>query len=166
MSKFIKAALASSVLAASVMGANAAHAATASADARATILEQVTVTNTSDLDFATIVTGATAGTVVVDAAGAVTCAAALVCSGTTTAAGFSVAGTTGQTVDIDADATVTLTNGGGNAMVATLVESATTLTISGTAANDVFTVGGSLAVGANQADGAYLGNFDVTVNYQ
>jgi hypothetical protein len=51
-------------------------------------------------------------------------------------------------------------------MVATLVESATTLTISGTAANDVFTVGGSLAVGANQADGAYLGNFDVTVNYQ
>lgn len=166
MSKFIKAAVASSVLAASVMGANAAHAATASADARANILEQVTVTNTSDLDFATIVTGATAGNVVVDSAGAVTCAAALVCSGTTTAAGFTVAGTTGQTVDIDADASVTLTNAGGNAMVATLTESVTTLSISGVAATDVFSVGGSLAVGANQADGAYLGNFDVTVNYQ
>lgn len=166
MSKFMKAALASSVLAASVMGANAAHAATASADARANILEQVTVTNTSDLDFATIVTGVSAGTVVVDSAGAATCSATLVCSGTTTAAGFSVVGTTGQTVTIDADATSTLTNIGGNAMVATLTESATTMSISGVAATDVFTVGGSLAVGAGQADGVYTGTFDVTVNYQ
>ena len=63
MSKFVKAALASSVLAASVMGANAAHAATATADATANILEQVTVTSDgSDLAFGTIVTGAAAST--------------------------------------------------------------------------------------------------------
>ena len=43
MTKFMKAALASSVLVASVMGANAANAATATADARANILQQVTV---------------------------------------------------------------------------------------------------------------------------
>jgi len=162
MSKFIKTAAAASVLAASVMGANAAHAATASADARANILQQVTVTNTSDLDFATIVTGAVASTVVVSSAGAVTCGAGLVCSGTTTAAGFDVTGTTGQTVDVSSDASVTL-NSGGNSMTASLATSVATIVLDGT---DAFTVGGTLSVGAGQADGAYVGTFNVTVDYQ
>ena len=168
MSKFVKAALASSVLAASVMGANAAHAATAQADATANILEQVSVSSDgSDLDFATIVSAPTASTVVVNALGVRTsCTGGAVCSGTTSAAGFTVGGTTGQTVTIDADATVTLTNLGGDTMVATLTESATTHVITGVAATDVFSVGGSLAVGANQADGAYSGTFDVDVDYQ
>ncbi|MEP6102668.1 DUF4402 domain-containing protein, partial [Parasphingorhabdus sp.] len=110
MSKFIKAALASSVLAASVMGANAAQAATASADARANILQQVTVTSDgSDLDFGTIVTGATASSVVISSAGALTCGTGLVCSGTTSAAGFDVTGTTGEIVTVSSDASVTLT---------------------------------------------------------
>lgn len=162
MSKFIKAAVASSVLVASAMGANAAHAATASADARANILQQVTVTNSTDLDFATIISGASSDTVSVSSAGAVTCGAALVCSGTTTAAAFAVSGTTGQTVDVSSDATVTL-NSGGNNMTATLAPSVTTILLDGT---DAFTVGGVLTVGANQPDGAYAGTFDVTVNYQ
>ncbi len=162
MSKFIKAALASSVLVASVMGANAAQAATASADATANILEQVSVTNTADLDFATIVTSAAASTVVVSSAGAVTCGAGLVCSGTTAAAGFDVSGSTGQTVDVSVDANVTL-NSGGNSMTASLAASSATLVLAG---SDSFTVGGTLSVGANQADGAYTGTFDVTVDYQ
>ena len=171
MSKFIKAALASSVLAASVMGASAANAATAQADAKANILEQVSVaSNGVDLDFATIVSAPTASTVTVNALGVRTaCSGGAVCSGTTTAAGFTIGGTTGQTVTIDADATVTLTNTtgtGGETMVATLTESAATHVITGVAATDVFSVGGSLAVGANQVDGAYEGTFDVDVDYQ
>jgi len=162
MSKFIKAAAAASVLAVSTMGVTAAHAATASADATANILQQVTVTNTSDLDFATIVTGAAASTVAVDSAGAVTCGAGLVCSGTTTAAGFDVTGTTGQTVDVSSDASVTL-NSGANSMTATLATSVATIVLDGT---DAFTVGGTLSVGAGQADGAYVGTFNVTVDYQ
>jgi len=164
MSKFVKAALASSVLAASVMGAGAAQAATASADATANILEQVTVTSDgSDLAFGTIVTGTAASTVAVDSAGAVTCGAGLVCSGTTTAAGFDVTGTTGETVDVSADASVTLTNPGGDTMSATLSPSVASIVLDGT---DAFSVGGTLSVGASQADGLYEGTFDVTVDYQ
>ncbi|VAV92640.1 hypothetical protein MNBD_ALPHA04-810 [hydrothermal vent metagenome] len=163
MSKFIKAALASSVLAASVMGANAAHAATASADARANILAQVSVTSDgSDLDFATIVTGAAASTVVVASDGTLTCGTGLVCSGTATAAGFTVSGTTGQTVDVSSDASVTLSSGA-NTMSATLAPSVTSIVLDGT---DAFSVGGTLSVAANQADGAYTGTFNVTVDYQ
>ncbi len=163
MSKFVKAALASSVLAASVMGAGAAQAATASADATANILQQVTVTSDgSDLAFGTIVTGTAASTVAVDSAGAVTCGTGLVCSGTTTAAGFDVTGTTGETVDVSADASVTLTGPSGT-MTASLSPSVSTIVLDGT---DGFSVGGTLNVGANQADGAYSGTFNVTVDYQ
>ncbi len=140
-----------------------ANAATANADARATILDQITVTKTSDLDFGTIVVGATGGNATLSAAsGAVNCAAALVCSGTTSAAAFSVAGTAGETVDITVDSTVNLLSGT-DSMTASLASSDATLVLAG---GDSFTVGGTLAVGANQATGDYVGNFDVTVNYQ
>ena len=162
MSKFIKAALASSVLAASVMGANAAHAATASADASANILEQINVTKTSDLDFATILTGTSASTVVVSPAGVRTCGTGLVCTDPVTAAAFDVTGTATQTVDVSADSSVTLTSGA-NSMTASLVTDVATIVLDGT---DSFSVGGTLSVAANQADGAYSGTFDVTVNYQ
>ena len=77
MSKFLKAALASSIVAAS-FGATAAHAATATADAEANILAQVSVASDgSALDFGTIVTGAAASTVAVDSAGSATCGAGI-----------------------------------------------------------------------------------------
>jgi len=163
MSKFIKAALASSVLVASAMGATAARADTATADAKANILAQVSVdSDESALDFGTIVTGTTASTVAVNAAGSVTCGSGLVCSGTTTAAGFDVSGTTGEVVDISVDSSVTLT-GPSDTMTASLSVSDSTLTLAG---GDSFSVGGILNVGANQADGAYVGTFNVAVNYQ
>lgn len=162
MSKFIKAAMASSVLVASVMGANAAHAATASADARANILQQVTVASDgSALDFGTIVTGAAASTVSVSAGGR-SCGAGLVCSGAFSAAGFAVTGTNGETVSVASDPNVTL-NSGSNSMTANIVSSVSTMTLTGGVGT--FNVGGLLNVGANQADGAYTGTFNVTVNY-
>ncbi len=164
MSKFIKAAVASSILAASVMGAGAAQAATASADATANILEQVTVTSDgSDLAFGTIVTGTAASTVAVASDGTATCGTGLVCTGTTSSAGFDVTGTTGETVDVSADATVTLTNPDGDDMTASLSPSVSTIVLDGT---DGFAVGGTLNVAANQADGLYEGTFSVTVDYQ
>ncbi len=48
-------------------------------------------------------------------------------------------------------------------MVANIVSSVSTLTLTGGVGS--FNVGGLLNVGANQADGAYVGNFNVTVNY-
>ena len=92
-------------------GASAANAATATATAKASILKQITVTKTADLDYATIVTGVAASTVVITPAGARTCGAGLVCSGTATAAGFSVVGTVGQVATVSVPATVSLTSG-------------------------------------------------------
>jgi Mat/Ecp fimbriae major subunit len=161
--KFFKGAL---ILAAGATAllSGTAHAASATATARANILKQVTVTNTSDLQFGTIVTGAAPATVLVNASGGRTCGVGLTCTGTTTAAGFTVTGTSGQIVTIDADASVALTNGSGGTMSAVLTESAVVMTLGAT--GGTFTVGGLLSVGASQADGAYAGTFNVTVNYQ
>ncbi len=161
--KFLKSAIVLAAGATAFMSGTA-HAANATATARANILQQVTVTNTSDLQFGTIVTGAASSTVVISSTGARTCGVGLTCSGTTTAAGFNVTGTSGQVVTIASAASVSLTNGSGGTMTATLTPSAATATLGATGAN--FTVGGTLTVGANQADGAYSGTFNVTVNYQ
>ena len=48
-------------------------------------------------------------------------------------------------------------------MTSTLLSSAATLTL---AATNSFNVGGTLAVGASQADGVYTGTFTATVDYQ
>jgi Mat/Ecp fimbriae major subunit len=159
--RFMKAALAGSVFAAA-FAATGAQAATATATAKAQILRQITVTKTADLDFGTIVTGAAASTVIVSPAGVRTCGVGLVCTNAVTAAAFGIVGTTGSVVTLASDPTVTL-NSGTNSMTATLLTSAATRTLTGT---DSFTVGGTLAVGAAQADGAYTGTFTVTVNYQ
>lgn len=168
MSKFIKAALASSVLAASVMGAGAAQAATATADARANILAEVTLTNDAGtaLDFGTIVVDGTGGAVVVDNAGNLSsCGGALVCSGSTDAADFTVGGTALETVNVSIPASVILSNGTDN-MTATLTSTVTggAVALDGAGAA-AFSVGGSLAVGGSQPDGAYTGTFTVTADY-
>tara|TARA_R110000824_G_scaffold4308_7_gene20714 strand:- start:13625 stop:14116 length:492 start_codon:yes stop_codon:yes gene_type:complete len=162
MSKFLKAAMATSALVASVVGANAAEAATAAADAKANILAQVSVASDGiALDFGTIVTGAAASTVSVSGGGRA-CGAGLVCSGASSAAGFNVTGTADQSVSVASDPSVTL-NSGSNSMTASIVSSVSTLTLTGGTGS--FNVGGLLNVGANQADGAYTGTFNVTVNY-
>ncbi len=143
----LKAVAAGSVLAIG-LASGAANAATADGTARATILQQVTVTNTSDLQFGTVAIGTGGGAVTVATGGGRTCAATLVCSGATTSAGFSVSGATGMNVAISVPGSVTLTETGGGTMAATLASSATSLTLAGTAAD------------------AYAGTFTVTVNYQ
>lgn len=159
---FLKVAVAASLIASLGVGA-AASAATQSATARARILRQVTLTNTTDLQFGTIVSNAAASTVLVSTSGARTCGTVLVCSGTTTAAHFDVAGTTGQIVTVVVDPTVTLTSGS-NSMTAVLTSSAALLTLASNAGS--FNVGGLLTVGASQADGDYAGSFNATADYQ
>ena len=146
-------------------GASSAQAATASADATATILQQITVTKTADLAFGTVVVGTTGGNVTIANNGTtpISCAAALACSGTNGAASFNVVGTVGEAVTVTVDPSVTLTSGS-NSMTASLNPS-----YSGThtlVASDVLRVGGTLSVGASQASGVYSGSFDVVVNYQ
>lgn len=160
----MKRALLGAAIAALAMNASAAQAATATGTAKAKILRQITLTNTSDLQFATIISGATASTVAVSTAGAATCGAGLTCTGTTTAANFDIQGTSGAVVLVGGDSSVTLNGSLGGNMTAALTYSATNVTLSATGGS--FKVGGTLSVGANQASGDYSGTFNVTANYQ
>lgn len=160
----MKRALTGVALAAFAMNASAAHAASTTGTAKAKILRQITLTNTSDLQYATIISGATASTVAVSTAGGVTCGTGLTCTGTTSAANFNIAGTNGAVVLVGGDSSVTLNGSLGGTMTSSLSYSATNVTL--TAAGGSFQVGGTLSVGANQASGDYSGTFNVTANYQ
>ena len=160
----MKRALLGAAIAALAMNASAAHAASASGTATAKILRQITLAKTSDLQYATIISGAAASTVGVSTAGAVSCGANLTCTGTTTAANFNVQGTNGAVVLVGGDSSVTLNGSLGGTMSSTLTYSSPNITLSPTGGS--FQVGGTLSVGANQASGDYSGTFNVTANYQ
>lgn len=157
----IKAALIGAALLAG-FDASSAQAATATATARAKILKNITLTKTADLDFGTIVVGATGATVTLSPAGVRNCGV-LTCTGTPTAAAFGISGTTGETVTIAATGSATLTSGTNSMPINTYTTSAATRVLTGT---DSFSVGASLVVAANQADGVYTGSVNVTVDYQ
>lgn len=160
----MKRALLGAAIAALSMNASAAQAASATGTAKAKILRQITLTNTSDLQYATIISGATASTVAVSTAGARTCGANLTCTGTSTAANFNIAGTDGAVVLVGGDANVTLNGSLGGTMTSSLTYSTASVTLGTTGGS--FQVGGTLSVGANQASGDYSGTFNVTANYQ
>lgn len=166
--RFNKLALATTALFALGLGATNASAnpASANAVAKAKVLRQLTITKNADMDFGTIVTSAAASTVAVDAQGARTCGAGLTCSQTSSAAKFTVTGTNNAIVTVSAPATVTLASGT-NTMTASL-SVAPTLNLGNTGNSGTsLTFGGTLNVGANQADGVYASpDFTVTVNYQ
>ncbi|MFM6853682.1 MAG: DUF4402 domain-containing protein [Sphingopyxis sp.] len=168
MSKFMQRAVVGAAIAAFAISAGAAQAApvTASATAKAKILKQITVTKTVDLDFGTIVAGSAASTVAISTGSVRTCGAGLTCTGTVTAANFDIGGSNNAVVTVTGDNTVALANGTGGTMSATLTRSAATLTLTNAAVGGSFQVGGTLSLGANQADGAYTGTFNVTVDYQ
>jgi hypothetical protein len=160
----MKRALLGAAIAALAMNASAAHAATATGTATARILRQITLTKTSDLQYATIISGATASTVAVSTAGAATCGAGVTCTGTTTAGSYDVQGTDGSVVLVGGDSSVTLNGSLGGTMSSTLTYSSPNITLGATGGS--FQVGGTLSVGANQASGDYSGTFNVTANYQ
>lgn len=165
MRKFeMKRALLGAAIAAIAMTGSAAQAASTTATAKAKILRQITLANTSDLQYATIISGATASTVTVSTAGGASCGAGLTCTGTATAANFDVQGTSGAVVLVSGDSSVTLNGSLGGTMTSTLSYSAPNITLGATGGS--FQVGGTLSVGANQASGDYSGTFNVTAIYQ
>lgn len=168
MKKTITSACLVAAVLATGLTATAAQAGPANADAkaRARVLKQLTITRNTDLDFGTIVHGATAATVVIDSTGGATCDAALTCTGTTTAADFTVTGSNNTIVDVTVPATVTLSNGATGTMTASLAAPATLSLGSTGVTGTPLLFGGTLNVGASQEDGAYEADFTVTVDYQ
>lgn len=145
----------------------------ASADGKALLLLPLTLTKIDDLDFGTVVSSNSSGTVALNATSGVRTFAGGV-SGVPTASGhrayFGGSGTGGQQVvvviipptqliDTNGDTidvlALTLDNGGNPIR-----------TIDPTARTFFVGVGGIIDVAANQPDGVYSATFQVTANYQ
>jgi len=142
----------------------------ANADGKATILIPLKLTKVQDLNFGTVVTSAASGQVVVDpSSGLATPSGGVTVVGTTsTAAQFDFAGTANQQVNfsISSSLPILLSDGAGNTLPLTALNlSAATGTVDPTSLTVQVGVGGTIDVNANQMDGTYTGQFDVTADY-
>ncbi len=153
-----------------------AQAADTNGTVTATVVRPNTLVKTDDLDFGTLVSGTTGGTVSINA---VTGARTTGGGTTPVDAGFQRAqfqGTGGLLlITVSGSTSVTLTRAGGGAapMTATLVRAASTsgggIALLGStllpSGVQTYYIGGTLTVPANQPDGDYSGTFTLTVNY-
>ena len=159
-------------LAAASFATSASAAATANATATAEILQSLTLTADSALDFGQIAANG-AGTVKVNADGTVVQTGTLVWTGTRVPAGFTVTGTKGASVIVTLPTTAATLYLGG------ITSSTTVMTLDqfnknptgafqldATTGAAQFSVGGRLSVAAAQTAGVYSGTFAVSVEYQ
>jgi Mat/Ecp fimbriae major subunit len=165
--KFYSAVLAGTALLAVSLGATSANAATATANATANIVQPVTIAEDVALSFGTIVPAAAPGSVTVSTAGGRTCTTVTcVATGPAHAAGqFTVTGTAGMAVNYSVSGPLSLTNGANPPMAVSALTTSGTGTGTLTGGTLVFTVGATLAVGANQPAGVYSGTYTATANY-
>ena len=147
-----------------------AGAATINAQAKAKVVKPLTIQSVQNLDLGTILLGPgvwSGATVRLARTGALTCPAAVTCSGATQVAIYNVAGSKSQTIVISVP-NVTLVNQANPARTLTLVPDAPAtiqLANSGNPGTNV-SIGGAITVDSTTADGVYVGTFNVTADYQ
>lgn len=136
------------------------------ADASATIVAAIAITNTSDLDFGEVVPGTSTGTVVMSTAGLRSAfgGTTLGSEGSASAAGFDVSGADGYAFSITLPESIELESGEDAMTVDAFTSDPDASSTLADGARAV-AVGATLNVGANQAEGVYSGSFDVTVDY-
>lgn len=172
------AAVAATLVSATPAFAQAVATANATAEARGLVLQPLTLTKSSDLDFGWVVSTAAAGSAVIDpdsGARTVTGGVQAVPGRNGGRATFAGAGTIGEQVVLTlnpATVLVSTTNAADTVSVnsmsldtcgpACLTD---TRTIDNSGAFEVG-VGGDFAIGANQPNGLYTANFDLTADYQ
>lgn len=153
-----------------------AYAANMNGTVNAAVVRPNTLIKTDDLDFGTMISGPTGGTVSIDA---VTGARTTTGGVTPVGAGTQRAifqGTGGLLlITVSGSNSVSLTRAGGGAtpMTATLVRAASTsgggIALLGStllpSGVQTYYIGGTLTVPANQLEGSYSGTFTLTVNY-
>lgn len=144
----------------------------ATADASATILTPIEITNASDMNFGNMAVNATPGTVVLTPAGTRTPSGGVTFlaanPGTVTAASFTVTGLANATYSITLPSgSTTISNGTDDMTVDTWTSDPTpTGTLDGTG-TQTLNVGATLTVPGSASSGVYLSStpFEVTVNY-
>ena len=165
ISKFAVAAV--SLVAAGMLNANVAKAASDDGAASAVVAAPITITAGTDMNFGNIGVSTTGGTAVLSTAGAVTVTGDVTAlSGVTTTAGvFALTGFSNSAYSLTIPSTVTLNSGVNSMVVSSLTNDAggSPALTSGTGS---INVGGTLTVAASQAAGNYSGTYTVTVNYQ
>lgn len=142
-------------------------AASATGNSNATIVAPIAIAPTAtELNFGDISPNtATPGTVTVDTASARTgSGVGLVAGGTVSAGVFNVTGCANCAFNVTAPTPGALLTGPGLDMTITAFTTINSSPLDGAGAGTV-TVGGTLAVGANQTAGAYAGTYAVTVDY-
>lgn len=151
--------------AAAAMVSTGANAATQTANAEVDIIAAVQLAQGPGLDLGVVASSTVAGTVALPNSSNVrACSGGVTCVGAAQRGEFTVSGaTSGYVVAITVAPSTTLTSGGNN-MALTLSPSMTSFTSTGAA--QVFYVGGTLSVGANQAAGTYTGQYNVSADYQ
>jgi hypothetical protein len=160
---------ASATLALAAPASAAPGAAAPPAHAQGLILIPLTLSKLQDLYFGTIIPSNLSGVVTVPADGTAPFAAGgapLLSSDPGYRARFAGAGTTGQLILINVTNPVLLSNGLGDnvTVLALTMDGPAIRTIDPTRAF-AFGVGGILLVNANQAEGVYQADFDVTAQY-
>ena len=144
----------------------------ASANATATIVKAISIDKVTDLQFGKIIAAPTAGQVAIQTDGSRTIVAGNVVlfnqGSDEQAASFKTIGSPGAAyyLVLPADGSVSLTGPSGSdpMTIEGFVHSATG-TLDAATGEEIFNVGGTLNVGANQAPGQYTGTFTVTAAY-
>jgi len=141
------------------------------ADGQALILVPLSLTKIQDLDFGSIVPSPVSGAVVINA----TTGTRTMIGGVTGVASdpgfrarFAGAGSPNQQVIITMNPPVQLDDGVGNniPVLGLTMDGPAIRTIDPTTRAFFLGVGGTIMIGANQPEGTYVGQFDVTANYQ
>ena len=160
------------VAAAALLPASPLHAATppVQADAGAIVLRPLSLLKKTDMDFGDLLSSAAAGAAVIDPLTGLVTTSGGVIAGTaaTSPAIFVGAGSRNVPYQIRLPKTpATLTRVGGTETVALSNWTLDGPTNRHVGANEAFefSVGGELTVAANQADGTYVGTFEITVHY-
>lgn len=139
------------------------------APTKATTLSPLAIASTQDLDFGTILPGTVVGTVTINpnSGNRSVSGGATAAGGMPQRAEFVAVGRPNVQAVSTLDAGLTLNNGSGGTMSSSLTLGSGgpgVFNFPGTGIRN-FRVGGTLTVGANQADGVYTGLYNLTVNY-
>ncbi len=168
---FLLASLFVMMLATQRVNAEGPASASATANATATIITPISITNVADLNFGNIVAGTGAGTVTVATTGTRTSTGDVILpsanavQGTVNAAQFKVTGLADATYAITLPTSIYISETGGETMTVDNFTSNPSGTGSLAGGTQTLSVGARLNVGAGQVAGDYTGTFNVTVAY-